>query len=197
MKKTTIALIMLSLLLSILFTLYSYNIQSQPLHSSSTFKIHVYTNDDEEASSEGSGVAVGPNLILTNYHLVQYPKKIIIVNKGNKYEAKLKAYDLKSDLAILETLATFKAIKLSLNEAKKDKKVELVHKGRFEEGFIEDVKQSIPNDLSSLFKYIKIIDVYTEHGSSGGAVLNGERELIGIISARVIEDDLYILMPNQ
>jgi serine protease Do len=187
-KRLTFVLLLLIITIVALYLGKSHiNISS---NTSSVVKIVVYSNNNNYANSEGSGVAVSPNLILTNYHVVKYPKKIMIINNGNKSEARLKAYDLKSDLAILETSINLTPLKFSSDEVKVGNKVKVLHKERVEVGYIDDTMQSIPDYLGSLFKYIKIKDVNTEHGSSGGAVLNRKGEIIGIISARVKENDL-------
>lgn len=169
------------------------NIQSPlELKKNSVFKVIVYNQQNEPPSSEGTAFAIGDNEIITNYHVVKYPQKILLYNlEGDEFLAKLKSYDIKTDLAILELSKTIilDALPLSNSDIQKQDITFVANRGNIEKGLIKDISKTIDGYNESIFRYFELKNIKVENGSSGSPVFNKKGEVVGIVSAKAFIDN--------
>lgn len=137
----------------------------------------------EAKSSLGSGYVVGPNRVVTNYHVVgsfiQHPERYAVRVKSARgvQPAALRAFDLTNDLALLEAAVPEAPLPLAADPGRPGAPVvsfgnpeglglsliEGVFNGFAEKGFVDRMLLSMP--LNS--------------GMSGGPILNARHEVVG------------------
>lgn len=196
MKIRNSFLIFIGLIIITLLVWYANSMtteQTIEIKNNSIFKVVVYAQENEP-TSEGTAFAIDYNTILTNYHVVKYPQKILLFNQnGVEIEAKLKAYDVKTDLAILEisTNINLNILPLSNENVQVNDIVYVANKGRIEKGKIKGTMKTLPGYNESILKYFQITNILVENGSSGSPVLNENGEVVSIVSAKIkINDEL-------
>ncbi|MDO5531286.1 S1C family serine protease [Sutterella sp.] len=155
-------------------------------------EIGVDWNGDPEVHMKalGSGVIVsGRGDILTNYHVVDgFPNIFVALADGRTFEARLRGWDVETDLALLEVKAkNLPAIEIADSTELKVGQTVLAIGNPF------DVGQTVTSGIISalgrhgfgLNNYEDFIqtDAAINQGNSGGALVNLEGELIGINSA--------------
>lgn len=137
----------------------------------------------EAKSVLGSGYVVGPGRIVTNYHVVgSYIQRsdrygLRVKNTHGTYPAKLRAFDLTNDLALLDAAVPAAPLPLAADSGRPGAPViafgnpeglglsliEGVFNGFAEKGFVDRMLLSMP--LNS--------------GMSGGPILNAHHEVVG------------------
>jgi len=138
-------------------------------------------------STLGSGVIIGKKgYVLTNYHVVQNAKKILIaLADGRKTEAKLVGRDTETDLAVLHIpLSDLHPAKLGNSDVLHVGDVVLAIGNPFglgqtvTQGIISAIGRSTVG-INQLENYIQT-DAAINPGNSGGALINTEGQVIGI-----------------
>lgn len=144
-----------------------------------------------------SGVAIDEHLILTAYHVVSrninetfsiYPYGSSVPFEGNVVK-----YDAVLDLALIQTTTSFEPIKISTT-------IPSVLDDAYVIGAPMGIKESF--SYGKVSKEIVFIagrtnvqyDMIVNHGNSGGAIINSNGELIGIVLSKVDEGDAIGLM---
>ena len=140
-------------------------------------------------TSTGSGVIVNENgYIVTNHHVVDSAKELkVILNSGKEYPATLVGYDERSDLAIIKIdekdlpYATFgDSSQLMVGERAiaigNPLGTELM--GTVTQGIISAVNRTVQVEDKTLT--LLQTDAAINSGNSGGALINGYGEVIGI-----------------
>ena len=150
----------------------------------------IYTYDKNgKTLSQGSGVIINEKgLIYTNYHVFAGANKLIVKHKGNfvDYE-KIVGIDVQKDILILKFKAnSLESIKIANSDLiKVGQKIYAIgsplgFENTMTEGLVSGLRYNKEEDKN----YIQI-SAAISHGSSGGAVVNSNGELIGISSATI------------
>lgn len=140
-------------------------------------------------TSTGSGVIVNENgYIVTNHHVIDGAKELkVILNSGKEYPATLVGYDERSDLAVIKIeekdlpYATFgDSSQLMVGERAiaigNPLGTELM--GTVTQGIISAVNRTVQVEDKTLT--LLQTDAAINSGNSGGALINGYGEVIGI-----------------
>lgn len=148
--------------------------------------LHAITSvtTETEYSNQGTGSYVGPNLILTNFHVVRDSFKVEIYDTNGEYvgDATVIASDPKLDVALLVTKRTNKT---HIQFAESDG----CHIG--DDVMMMGFPLNRPLRTDGLFDGWVIPGVQfaysaqVDHGNSGGPVFNAEGQLIGIATLRL------------
>ncbi len=136
--------------------------------------------------AQGSGIAVGEDLILTNYHVMEDATSASAYDIFSD-EMKIKgivAYDETSDLAIIRTVSPHELTPVEVTfdfEAEKGDRVVAI-------GSPLGLQNTVSDGLISNHSYEAGVswiqfNAPTDHGSSGGALFNEYGQFIGITSA--------------
>lgn len=114
--------------------------------------------------------------------------------EGDEFQAKLKSYDIKTDLAILDLPSNVKLDVLPLcnSDIQINDITFVANKGKIEKGFVKNILKTVPGYNEYVLKYFEIENIQVENGSSGSPVLNIKGEVIGIVSAKAIVDKKLI-----
>jgi len=168
---------------------YEYeNVTSDPL----TTKEIVDLNDERVVMittnrSQGSGVVIGSNWILTNYHVIRDATKATVatLNGDSLTVNGVVGYDEKADLAIIETKQAVGIKPVALGHGydvrKGDHVVAIGSPLGLQNTVSEGVVSNIGYDGAQIFQ----ISVPIDHGSSGGGLFNDSGELIGITTSGI------------
>jgi hypothetical protein len=150
--------------------------------------------DANDRSSQGSGFFVGNRLVATNYHVINGKKtgtaKLVSKNsftqqKRHEIEGVV-ATDKKHDLAIVK-VSTLNAPSLPLGNSDTVESGEIVYavgnprgfEGTFSSGEISNI---LPKGTPRIQDEVLQFTAAISRGSSGGAVVNRQGEVIGIVS---------------
>lgn len=159
---------------------------------------------DEDIKSTGSGILISnKGYIITNYHVVENAKNIIIetnINGVNKnYSAVVVQKDKENDLAIVK-IEEFDQLNLSIDyEFSETGRVE-VGNSVFTIGFplalsgMGKDPKFVDGKISSKTGYNNSLNSYqtsvpVQPGNSGGPLFNNKGELVGVINAKIHNAD--------
>lgn len=135
--------------------------------------------------AQGSGVVVGDNRILTNYHVMQGAKKgnIVTLNGKDVEIQGVVGYDKDSDLAIIQTKTNLgiEPVDIGFTAYKGDHVTAIGSPLGIQNTVSDGVISNITFDGAQLYQ----ISVPIDHGSSGGGLFNDYGELIGITSSGI------------
>ena len=140
---------------------------------------------------QGSGFFVTPNLIVTNFHVIDNASIIAYKRVGQIQVHAIKSVrhvDATYDLAILEVPST-RVSPLYIGDSNLVKKGETVYvvgsphgfEGTFSDGTLSAIRRDLAIDLLQISAPIS-------PGSSGGPVLNGKAEVIGVATSGFVTD---------
>ena len=140
----------------------------------------------------GSGFFVTPNLIVTNFHVIEDASVIAYMRYGQeKFHSIDSIRDVESnyDLAVLK-VPTARVKPLYLGDSDAVKKGETVYVAGNPHGLVGTISKGIISGrqtspgYSYIRKGVKLIqfEASVAHGSSGGPVFNGRGEVIGVVS---------------
>lgn len=197
-KQEDIIIIINCILIGILF----YIIISTPKSNEKIIKenlnsvVEIENILDETVISKGTGIVIDTKYIITNYHIVKNNDAKVFINNynaTNKEEVDVVAFAEKLDLALLK----FNNKKLGLNPIKvcNDKQIiigsNIITIGNakgyglsFNEGLISSPIKSLKID--NLYRDVIQISVPLVDGDSGGAVINKQNCLVGMMSFKMI-----------
>ena len=141
-------------------------------------------------NSQGSGFFVGDGLIVTNYHVIEGATKGTAKLVGTEQASDIEGYiaiDKDRDLAILK-VANLYAPPLPLGDSDIVQVGEVVYavgnprglEGTFSDGIISNIQ---PDGNSGIRGEVIQMTAPISQGSSGGAVLNSNGEVIGIAAS--------------
>ncbi len=174
-------------ILSLVFLVgFFTNLLAQTLSANEVFNkvvnsvVKVYSIEFErEAYSQGSGVVLDSNIIVTNYHVFDGCKSLMIEHFDKKFDdIKILFADPEQDILILfVNNINLKPIKIadSLGIVIGDKIFAIGSPEGFENTITEGIISGIREN-----KTVIQISAGITHGSSGGAVVNEKGELVGI-----------------
>lgn len=154
----------------------------------SVFSISVYSTNQDISDLGGKGFAVDEHTIITNYHVVNAPRKITITDsKGKEFSATLFSYDIKSDIALLRTTQSLIPIGIENSLLGLGDKVFSYSKNDINEGRFVANMQSL-SGMSIVLKFQEFAGLPTEKGDSGSPIVNKNGNVVGMISARTAEN---------
>lgn len=160
-------------------------IQNIPLNieniKDSVVKIEVYDENGELVSNGSGFAAYEKNWIITNFHVIEGAKSIIILSDENKeYKVnEIIIFNKEEDLAILSTDGNLKPLKLGNgNNIKIKDKVTAIGSPMGEQNTISEGIISNADSKDEIR-----ITAPISHGSSGGVLLNNKNKVIGITNA--------------
>ena len=188
------------ILLSLFFALSSINLlfsQDASLIYKNTVNSTVTILTDD---GQGSGFFVAPNIIATNYHVVEGATNASCILNNSDIEYKIDGYvgvDESVDLILLKVSTLNKpAIKFSVTTASIGQKVYVIGSPR---GLPATISDGIISGMRD-FDGIKLLQMTApiSPGSSGGPVLNSNGELIGIsVLQRTDGQNLNFAIPKS
>ena len=141
---------------------------------------------------QGSGFFVTPNLIVTNFHVIEDASIIAYKRVGQVQVHAIKSVrdvDATYDLAILEVPST-RVSPLYIGDSNSVRKGETVYvagsphgfEGTFSDGTLSAIRRDFDINLLQ-------ITAPVSSGSSGGPVLNAKAEVIGVATSAFVTDD--------
>ncbi len=162
-------------------------------------KLNVYDKRNELIST-GSGFIVESNgKIMTNYHVIDTAHSVeVITNNNRKYKASgVLSYDVGRDIAVLQLEKASSLPVLKLGDSDKVK----VGEDAVAIGSPLGIQNTVSNGIIS--NHMKYEDGYTylqtsaavSPGSSGGSLLNMQGEVIGVIVAQFLGQNLNLAIP--
>lgn len=136
----------------------------------------------------GSGIVIGENLVLTNYHVMEDATSAT-VNTINYDEITVQgvvAADEEADLAIILTEEPLDVMQVEVGYGYQARKGDRVYAIGSPLGIQNTVSEGLISNLSyeNGVSYIQT-NAQTDHGSSGGALFNEYGELVGITYAGI------------
>lgn len=168
---------------------------------------NVQSQTTQQLAGSGSGVIIGDNKeelwILTNQHVINSARRLTVeFVDGTTIDAYTKGFDSQNDIAVLSiklsslsenTRKQIGVIKFGdSNNIKSGQTViaigDVLNKGQaVTKGIISIAKTSVATQDGKTVNMIQI-DAAINQGNSGGALLNVNGELIGIPTAKIVED---------
>lgn len=166
------------------------------------------------AGSSGSGVIVGKYTdsnsqkgyyIITNAHVVEsananmYAPSTITLNDGTQYKSTLCGFDSKSDIAVLKIVENEKELTCAVwanpsNELMVGEEVIVIGNplgvlgGTVTNGYLSALDREITID--GIKMNLLQTDAAVNPGNSGGGLFNINGELIGIVNAKIADEDI-------
>ena len=147
-------------------------------------------NQPRIEQSQGSGFIFGDGLVMTNAHVVNGSKKLIIgLSNGKKYKGKLIGQDLLTDLAVIKLEGKGPWPKAKLGDSTKievgDWAIAVGNPFGLENTVTLGIISNLNRNVSQLGIYDKKFeliqtDAAINPGNSGGPLLNSKGEVIGI-----------------
>ena len=154
------------------------------------------TGDADLSIGLGSGFFMTPHLIATNYHVIKGASVIAYKRVGQEkvhFIKSVRYIDPHNDLAVLEVSpSSFKL--LCLGDSDLVKKGEAVYVSGNPHGFEGTLSDGILSAIRKDF-HIELLQITApiSPGSSGGPVLNGRGEVIGVATLSFKDDDTQLI----
>ena len=142
----------------------------------------IYTINELEEVSQGSGFFIGPGVGVTNYHVLEDKENAIISIKNKPYKITsilASSYSDNLDYVIFKTnYVTKNPLRIAKNEPR-------IGEDIFAIGSPKGLSNSLTKGTVSGFRENNRIqiDATIDHGSSGGPLFNLQGEVIGITSS--------------
>jgi CBS domain-containing protein len=163
--------------LVLILTLLFHYVFSSELDDGKSKVLPLKVKTITDSISSGSGVVIGKNKILTAYHVIDDAKDINLTIEDKSYPLKVLNVSTKHDLAILTTdNLNIEPIKKTSSIKQSQDVYSISGDGLVLKGYIAKVK---PKEIIISYKVPK--------GNSGGAVVDKDGNLIGIISRTDID----------
>ena len=145
-------------------------------------------NQDRKVTGSGTGFIITQNgYVLTCYHVIKDASEIKIAIEGNTYQAKIVRDDPNNDLALLKINGSFPAIAFSsTRSAKMGQEVFTVgYPNPSLQGVNAKITKGIVNSLTGFQDDLRLyqISVPVQPGNSGGALLDENGNVLGVIVA--------------
>jgi len=143
---------------------------------------------------QGSGAFVGPNLVITNYHVIEGGTRWELTRSSDKkaFTAKIKKIDKLHDLCLLELLEDTVGLYLIINDnypkIGSDVMVSgspIGLEGTITKGNVSNVRREPPYD-TELLQFSAPISP----GNSGGPVVNVNGEIVGLTVATIVGEGI-------
>lgn len=168
--------------------------------SSPSVVVIVSLNEDGDPFGSGSGVVVGKNKVITNWHVIKDAHSIIVRQSGTNYHSSILSDRRDRDLALLNVEGlNAPAVKLGNEKSLK------VGQQVFAIGAPSGLELTLTNGLVSALREVKDGKVIQTSapispGSSGGGLFDEEGNLIGITTLKLVgeaQEGLGFAMPVE
>ncbi len=157
-----------------------------------------YFGQGGQSTSSGSGVIIrSDGVIVTNQHVIDGASRIVVYLKnGQEYEAELIGEDAQSDLAVLKIDATdLYAVPIGDSSSLQQGQTAIVIgnplgelNGSATVGIISATDRTVQINGNTM--NVLQTDAAVNPGNSGGALLNSQGQLIGIVNAKSVGTDV-------
>lgn len=154
--------------------------------------------DNKAGKAYGTGWVVSPNLIATNYHIVDSKKNYrFVISDGQKFEVSLVAKDKYNDIALLRPVGQIKlpaAIPLATSTGRVGSNVFTIG---YPHPDIMGAKEKLTDGIISACSGLQDdprhyqTTVSLQAGNSGGPLLNFKGEVVGITNAKLNAAAVY------
>ncbi len=143
---------------------------------------------ERKKSGSGSAFIISDNgYIITCYHVIDGASKVVIFNNSKEYPAKLILTDKHNDLALLKIDGTFPALSFAQrNSVKMGSDVFTIgYPNPILQGVNQKLTKGNINALTGFQDDVRLYQISTpvQPGNSGGALLNKDGDVVGIIVA--------------
>lgn len=149
---------------------------------------HLFGSEISDLASQGSGVCIGPDVILTNYHVVANAAEIAVKAHNQTAKARMVGFDVLTDLAVLRVTNLELAVAAwgdSSQLATGDFVWALGNPFGLEQsitfGIISAINQQ--NAGANVMQEFMQTDAAVNPGGSGGPLVNINGEVVGINTA--------------
>jgi Flp pilus assembly protein TadD len=153
---------------------------------------------DGSVRTLGSGVAVAPGLIVTNFHVVRNGKSIVVRQAGKKQSASIAASDARRDLSLLRLKET-RLSPVGMRASSSLRVGERVYAIGAPEGLELSLSEGVVSALRPVVdgSYIQT-SAAISHGSSGGGLFDSSGRLIGITTFTIVKgQNLNFAIPTD
>lgn len=179
MKKIIKVLVITGILLAFTVSSFAIGFDAETIYES-VFVISA-------GRSIGSGFAIGNNVIITNYHVVENEKKVFVETyEGKSYPAEIYDSDSRLDIAIL-TVEGGNFVPLKIGDEGSVKIGDDIYTIGAPNSMAYTLTKGVisaKERMVSSQKYIQI-DAAINHGNSGGPLLNDAGEVLGINTMKI------------
>lgn len=161
----------------------SYGLDANAVFKKVSPSIYVVVSQDASGRtvSQGSGVLVGKNLIVTNCHVVQDAGSIVLVQKDIHTKASLKYKDIERDLCMLATEREVAAQPVVISTSTQLERGKAVYAVGAPLGLELTISDGIVSGLrKAVGGFIIQTSAATSPGSSGGGLFDDSGRLVGI-----------------
>ncbi len=182
------------------FIIYAQILSPEQIYEqvkNSVVTIYAYDKDNFKIS-QGSGVVIDSNVVITNFHVYEGSERISVYHFGQEYEVeRIIGVDIGKDIIICKVedseLSPFNFV--STNISKIGERIYAIGSPL---GYENSITDGLVSGYRRLGNNMLIqISAPISRGSSGGAVVNGKGELIGISSSGYIYQDINFAIPIQ
>ncbi|MFV2072805.1 MAG: S1C family serine protease [Thermoanaerobaculales bacterium] len=147
----------------------------------------------EEVRTGGSGFAVAPGLVLTNYHVIEHAQRVeVSIAEGSTVDARLVGTAPEFDLALLQVAFTADRLPpLPLGRSTEVRVGQTVlaisHPFGLQSSVSKGIVSGIGRDLAGLEVGPSVIqfDAGINPGQSGGPLVNLQGEVVGVTTAKM------------
>ena len=174
--------------------------------------VEIESKTDDNIISKGTGISISKGYIITNYHIIKNNKSISFntAKSEKKYKANVVSFDIDLDLAILKynedyldlTYVSFEKI----NNIKLGEEVITIGNSKgyglsINNGVVSSYVKKI--ELNDLQREVIQISVPIVDGDSGGAVINKNGKVIGMMAFKTINinnnstDEISFSIPSN
>jgi len=153
-------------------------------------KIHIKKNHPKgEIKGLGSGFFIGPDLLATNYHVVDSTYDVVVQFRDGHTltPSGIVHFDESADIAIIEvpnSANRSKRVRLATEVKQGDPIRALGHPQDLDWSITSGVVSAIRNDKSVLSGLWIQTDTFIDSGNSGGPVINSANEVVGIATGK-------------
>lgn len=146
--------------------------------------VMIGVEDYQGEMARGSGFFVNNSGdILTNYHVVKNASEIrIFTNDKNEYQASIRAFDERQDLALLSShTPTTESVPLKILDATPKSGIEIIAAGS-PKGFSQTISNGIVSAIREDDNGVTYIQITApiSPGSSGGPIVNMDGDVVGV-----------------
>lgn len=158
------------------------------------------SSGEETAQSYGSGVIISEDgMIVTNYHVIEGADRVAVTTEdGTQYDAEVLGADSNLDLAVLKidgkdlpylTFADSDQVQVGDLAVAIGNPLGSEFANTVTDGIVSGIDRQISSESGNI-GYIQT-NAAINNGNSGGALLNGQAQLIGINSLKVSSSSMY------
>lgn len=177
-----------------------YNMTTSSGNNLFGFSQSQQSSGEETAQGYGSGVIISEDgMIVTNYHVIEGADRVAVTTEdGTQYDAEVLGADSSLDLAVLKidgkdlpylTFADSDQVQVGDLAVAIGNPLGSEFANTVTDGIVSGIDRQISSESGNI-GYIQT-NAAINNGNSGGALLNGQAQLIGINSLKVSSSSMY------